>query len=245
MELSKHRAHRNQKYLSWLRQQNCVIAGTKAQCAHHIRLGTNGGAGLKPSDYFCIPLLNEYHTTGSSALHIIGEETFLSSFSLNPKELFLSYLKQFLAQTYDLSISVDKKSLEQAIAEHIELIEKQRPNTDKATKKPKKKKEEPKVAAPSITENEYYQKAKELKRERDKELRKKLKEQNSSRPKQKLPSRKLVSSKPKQSLKGQEFYEKAKEARKQQEKEYREKNKERMSNYRKEMRKKLKENQSK
>ncbi len=240
MELSKHKAHRNQKYLSWLRQQNCVVAGTKAQCAHHIRLGTNGGAGLKPSDYFCIPLLNEYHTTGSKALHIIGEETFLHTFSLDPKVLFVGYLKEYLFQTYGESYNGENNSPEKVIAEVIELIEKHRPKKDPVAKKAKKKKETPKPPTPSITENEYYQKAKELKRQRDKELRKKLKEQDASRPKKASPSRAKSSS----SLKGQEFYEKAKEARKQQEKEYREKNKERMSKYRKEMRKKIKERQS-
>ena len=84
MEFSKHKNHRNPNYLIWLREQPCVASGEKAQCAHHVRLGTNGGSSLKPSDYFCIPLIHEYHTTGLFAIHVVGEDTFLNQSRLWP-----------------------------------------------------------------------------------------------------------------------------------------------------------------
>lgn len=218
MELSKHKAHRNQKYLSWLRQQTCVVSNKKAECAHHIRLGTNGGTGIKPSDYFCLPLLNEYHTTGSSALHIIGEESFLKLFRLEPVTLFTKFLKDFLASEYDILYSLEKSDQKKCLSELIEIIESK--NIKKAKKKTVVKS---KIKAPKIKtekEKEFYEIAKAMKRANDKELRDKLKQETD----------------PKQS----EFYQKAKEAQKLKQKEYRDKNKKKVSEFRKKLAKKLK-----
>lgn len=214
MHLSKHKPHRNIKYLTWLRTKNCVVSGKKAECAHHIRLSTNGGTSLKPSDYFCIPLLNEFHTSGPSALHIIGEETFLNRFSLEPKKLFIGLLRDYLQETYGTAYKITEKPEEEIIAELIDLIESKVVRKSTSVKKKKvveKKETTPKV---SITESSYYQVAKKLKNDRDKELRRKLKEDSKG-----------VSA-PKKQFKGNEFYEKAKEAKRLKDKELRKKLKE-------------------
>ena len=40
----------------------CLFCGSKYSVqAHHIRLGTDGGIGLKPSDYYTIPLCVTHH----------------------------------------------------------------------------------------------------------------------------------------------------------------------------------------
>lgn len=216
MHLSKHKAHRNLKYLAWLRSKKCIVSGKKAQCAHHIRLGTNGGTSLKPSDYFCVPLLNEFHTTGSSALHIIGEETFLERFSLEPKKLFINFLKEYLFESYSIQYTVQNIPEEESINELISLIESNITRVDRPKKKKvksPKKADSPKV---SVTESEYYQAAKKLKNERDRELRKKLKEQSKGE------------ATPKKQFKGNEFYEKAKEAKRLKDKELRKKLKEQL-----------------
>ena len=166
MELSKHKAHRNPAYLNWLRKQNCVVSGKKAQCAHHIRLGTNGGTGLKPSDYFCIPLTNEFHTTGAEALHLIGEETFLREFKLNPLELFIGYLTDYLAQRFEVLVARDNKPAKQALLDLVTIIE---------TESLKYKKQERPKPKPAPKKDAKYDKAKKLKNERDKSLRQKLK----------------------------------------------------------------------
>lgn len=212
MHLSKYTAHRNQKYLAWLREQSCVVSGKKAQCAHHIRLGTNGGTGLKPSDYFCIPLLNEYHTTGSSALHIIGEETFLAQFKIDSKKIFIYFLRKYLSENYDILYGINNKSDEEVLFDLITIIESKidRPIKKVKRQKPKEKPATPKV---SITESNYYQVAKKLKNERDKELRKKIKESSTT-------------SSIKKQFKGNEFYEKAKEAKRLKDRELRKRNKE-------------------
>lgn len=230
MNLSHYNAHRNDQYLTWLRTQNCIVSNVKAECAHHIRIGTNGGTGIKPSDYFCIPLTNENHTTGTNALHIIGEESFLSEYSIVKEEMFVYYLTKFVKEVFNTKIQLSSSPL-QTIQNLIEYIEKNRV-TKKLVKKPKEKKIDPyyekakelnrehqkelraqlkktaiKPKKVSITENEYYQLAKEEKRLRDKELRRKIKE-NSKKTK-------------KTSITDNPFYQKAKEAKRLRDKELR------------------------
>ncbi|OUR99565.1 hypothetical protein A9Q84_00665 [Halobacteriovorax marinus] len=264
MELSAHRNHRNLKYLNWLRKQPCVVSGKKAECAHHIRLGTNGGTSLKPSDYFCIPLLNEFHTTGSSALHIIGEETFLNHFKLDKSQLFLKYLSQYLLEVFDVHFQLSGSSDEELLEKIIALLEAKNLFVEKKKKpKTKSKTDSPKV---SLTENDFYQKSKELKRVKDKELRDKLKKNKTvikatslkgtefyenakelkrARDKELRAKLKATKIKTKSSSTGSDFYEMAKEKKKAQEKEMRDKNKEHMSKYRKEQYRKMKESKAK
>ncbi len=263
MELAKHSNHRNSKYLAWLRKRPCAVSNNQAQCAHHIRLGTNGGSGLKPSDYFCIPLLNYYHTSGPEALHIIGEGSFFNKFKLNRNSLFITYLKTYLEEEYEIIVHVAGIKEEDSLALLIKLIEERRPKLkEKTLKKSKAKKENTLTPKVSLIDNDFYQKAKESKRAKDKELRQQLKENKkaSSSPKLKgtefyekaKVAKKLQDKELRQQLKSiqkptisnntnSEYYEKAKQARKAQEKELRTQNKERMSKYRKEQYQKLKE----
>lgn len=46
--------------------------------AHHVRLGTGGGIGLKPSDAAAVPLCPHHHRV----LHQIGQRTFDTRFGL-------------------------------------------------------------------------------------------------------------------------------------------------------------------
>ncbi|EQC44048.1 DUF968 domain-containing protein [Bacteriovorax sp. Seq25_V] len=214
MELTKYSNHRSAAYLNWLRKQTCVISGRKAECAHHIRLGTNGGVSLKPSDYFCIPLRNEYHTTGLFALHVIGEETFIKQFKLNIHSLFVKYLKEYITHKYKILIDLKDKSDEQMIAYLIQILEEK----DLAVSPVVKKKASAKAKSEKdlkikLKGNEFYEKAKILKREKDKELRQNIKA---------TTKREKVST----SLVGNEFYEKAKELKRSKDKELRDKLKE-------------------
>lgn len=192
--------------MQWLRTQKCVASGAPAECAHHIRLGTNGGKGLKPSDYFCIPLENDYHTHGPYAVHRMGEQSFLEKFKLNREELFIHFLTLYLKQSYEIVLELDGLGDIEKIAKLIEEIENRRP-AKKVTKhggakKSKKSKVQPNLVVPKASETEYYQKAKELKRQRDKELRDQL---SAQKPKQKTAS-----------LKDNPFYQKAKELKREQ-----------------------------
>ena len=185
MQLTKFKNHRNPKYLNWLRKQDCVIAGRNADVTHHVNMGTNSGKGIKASDYFCIPLLNEFHTTGIWAVHTIGEITFFKDFKLNRDELFYFFLSKFLKEVFSFEfIKNNEISLQENIYKLTVVITEFCPSPKvKKTKKVvvKKvlkgsvdfhKKEMPSV---KVSSTEYYQKSKELKRQYDREAREKNK----------------------------------------------------------------------
>lgn len=183
MELTKHKNHRNPEYLNWLRSKNCLVSKNKAECAHHVRLGTNGGTGLKPSDYFCIPLLHEYHTTGKNALHKIGEKTFLDQFQISPLKVFTRLLIEYLFEYYKIVIFIETKDELTRLWVLIDLVEDQRPKNRKKTSTKKNKKK---------TDESFKIK----KREYEREIRKKIKlkqkgnpEKESLKEKQKLEAR--------------------------------------------------------
>ena len=217
MEFSKHKNYRNLTYLNWLREQKCVVSGKPAQCAHHVRLGTNGGAGIKPSDYFCLPLRNEYHTTGPFALHLMGEESFFSQFKINFEKRVFDYLKQFLLDEYGLKYKVSHPSLKDAIWNLVSDIELRRPAEESFRSD---------LVVPKLSETDFYLRAKEYKNKKNKELRESLKSQKLSG----LNTPSLYSD--------NEFYQKTRELKKEFDRKNREKNKKILSDWRKEQYKK-------
>ena len=48
------------KYRKFVSSQPCIISGQPAE-PHHVRLHSNAGTGLKPSDYWCLPISRELH----------------------------------------------------------------------------------------------------------------------------------------------------------------------------------------
>jgi hypothetical protein len=70
---------RSKKHLSFIASLPCVF-GNGYQCggdicAAHIRIGTNGGTALKPSDDFTVPLCFNHH----QLQHSFGERKFWGS----------------------------------------------------------------------------------------------------------------------------------------------------------------------
>lgn len=64
----------------WVRGHRCSVAGcekNKIECAH-VRTGTDGGAGMKPSDWWTISLCSAHH-----ADHLIGESAFESLYDIS------------------------------------------------------------------------------------------------------------------------------------------------------------------
>jgi hypothetical protein len=232
MKLFKYPNHRNTAYLTWLRSQNCAASGQKAEVAHHMRLGTNGGSALKPSDYFCLPLTEEYHTQGSMAVHLIGEESFVEFYQLDLIELFNYYLTNYIEFKNGEKVKFENSlSLEERLNILVDKVEstnstgtKPRVNQKKATTKQVKK--------VSITESEFYQRGKELRKVHDKKLRDELKK-NQTKIKVKVPSSKVKISET-------DYYKNAKELNKAYAKKIRDENKEKQSEYRKKMYEKAK-----
>lgn len=75
---------RQPEHLAFLRKLPCLACGKSAPSeAAHIRLGTDGAMGVKPSDRFSVPLCpgpSGCHATQ----HRIGEATFWSDAGLDP-----------------------------------------------------------------------------------------------------------------------------------------------------------------
>lgn len=63
---------RDEKHLAFIRRLPCVKCSATPCEAAHIRSGTGGGTGLKPSDEWTVPLCHEHH----AEQHRIGEASF-------------------------------------------------------------------------------------------------------------------------------------------------------------------------
>jgi hypothetical protein len=68
----------------WVRGHACSACGTETaiECAH-VRIGTDGGTGIKPSDKWCISLCKDCH----ARQHQIGEAAFEAETHINMKAL--------------------------------------------------------------------------------------------------------------------------------------------------------------
>jgi len=76
-------------HLKWVRGHECVMAALllhfcdgKVEAAH-VRSGTDGGVGIKPSDIWVIPLCSRAHRYQ----HDIGEAAFEKEFNINMKDI--------------------------------------------------------------------------------------------------------------------------------------------------------------
>jgi hypothetical protein len=81
---------RSPAHRKWVRGHACSACGsmTAIECAH-VREGTDGGMGLKPSDRWTISLCKECH----SEQHRIGEWPFAIKHGINLKELAAEFFK--------------------------------------------------------------------------------------------------------------------------------------------------------
>ena len=65
---------RDPKHLKWVREQNCCVPGCMNGVihVHHVRTAANSGTGLKPPDYWTVPLCSAHH----HEIHVHGSKTF-------------------------------------------------------------------------------------------------------------------------------------------------------------------------
>jgi hypothetical protein len=82
---------RSPAHRAWVRSHACSACGSiqNIECAH-VRLGTDGGMGFKPSDEWCISLCSACH----SLSHSVGEATFARDSKINLKSLAEEFIKQ-------------------------------------------------------------------------------------------------------------------------------------------------------
>lgn len=77
---------------AWVRKHRCSVRGCNRlpiECAH-VRCGTDGGMGLKPSDKWTISLCHFHHVEQ----HAIGEGPFEARHDLNMKELAREFARR-------------------------------------------------------------------------------------------------------------------------------------------------------
>lgn len=70
---------------AWVRRHHCSVLGCRRlpiECAH-VRAGTDGGIGLKPSDRWCVSLCSWHH----EEQHRLGQRRFESRYELDLLEL--------------------------------------------------------------------------------------------------------------------------------------------------------------
>lgn len=84
------RGKRSPAHRAWVRGFACCACGstTAIECAH-VRKGTDGGTGIKPSDKWTISLCRDCH----SMSHMQGEETFQKAHGINMKKLAEEFFK--------------------------------------------------------------------------------------------------------------------------------------------------------
>lgn len=75
---------RSPAHRAWVRGHACAVCGTftAIECAH-VRTGTDGGVGVKPSDAWTISLCRDHH----AEQHQIGERAFEQRHGINMKAL--------------------------------------------------------------------------------------------------------------------------------------------------------------
>src|SRR5256885_1838145 len=77
---------RRTQHLAFVRQLPCVACGQAAPSEPaHVRSGSDGGAGMKPSDRYCLSLC----TTCHALQHQFGELTFWSGLRIDPLNVAL------------------------------------------------------------------------------------------------------------------------------------------------------------
>ena len=75
------RFRKRAQHLAFIRQLPCVACGYAPPSeAAHVRSGSDGGAGMKPSDRFSLPLCTECH----ALQHQFGELRFWSVLRIDP-----------------------------------------------------------------------------------------------------------------------------------------------------------------
>jgi len=77
---------RQGQHLAFIRQLPCVACGKAAPSEPaHVRTGTDGGVGIKPSDRYAVSLCTACH----AKQHRVGELTFWSALRFDPLDVTL------------------------------------------------------------------------------------------------------------------------------------------------------------
>ena len=79
--------------------------------AHHVRMGGNGGVGLKPSDYRTVPLTDGEHR----ALHQTGERSWWLEHGVDPRRVIIALLSGYVGGSWPDLDRIPEEKLDEAI----------------------------------------------------------------------------------------------------------------------------------
>jgi transcription elongation factor Elf1 len=82
------KGRRSPAHRAWIRGFACSACGTTTaiECAH-VRVGTDGGTGIKPSDRWCISLCKNCH----AEQHMLGEASFEFKHKIDMRALAFAF----------------------------------------------------------------------------------------------------------------------------------------------------------
>lgn len=95
--MPKNRAHRDRKYLDSLRGEPCLLCGATPSDPAHIRYGSGAGVGMKPADWYAVPLCHAHH----SEQHRIGEVTFWHKYAGECPQAVLGLIRDGARRRYE------------------------------------------------------------------------------------------------------------------------------------------------
>jgi hypothetical protein len=89
---------RCKKYLEYIRKSRCCVSKAtwdqhgRPNVAAHVRIGNDGGMGMKPSDTRTVPLTANLH----DKQHQVGERTFWQAVNIDPQDVIIRHLMGFI-----------------------------------------------------------------------------------------------------------------------------------------------------
>ena len=90
----KKKPWRSNAYLIYIRQQSCIICQHPETDAHHVRIQSNAGTGIKPSDFYGVPLCRLHHLES----HHYGRNTFFERHGVDIFEELFKIVAGFLKE---------------------------------------------------------------------------------------------------------------------------------------------------
>jgi hypothetical protein len=80
----RHPPLRCPEHLAWIRHQPCCVDGCSGRAVpHHVRTGSSGGMGMKPSDDKTVPLCAAHH----AEFHRLGVHTFEDMYDVDLRQI--------------------------------------------------------------------------------------------------------------------------------------------------------------
>lgn len=118
--MKKVKTARDEVYLGFIRSLPCCVTGrTDSVVAHHVRLDGDGGTGLKPSDYYTVPISQDLH----QRLHDMGERSFWGSMGMSHNTLVCNYMGEYLVE---IGYGLELRRTIESLMKSLELLERRR-----------------------------------------------------------------------------------------------------------------------